>query len=280
MLVRRSPPAGQSSNLLTTAANGQSAAQVQITPRNSSIGGVVAGAAKDTPYGTLRQLANLPIKLTTPLRRASSAGPSSHKVVHRTPAQRLVGATKRANPLTPHGKAAIRELEARRAGFTPGKDRRRSGRQQRETPRDGLRALSKLLAPRTEPVVPTPQDSNAKRFMLPDDPDDDRELERPKFSLALEVDEDDDDSLLLRPRSVGLEDENLTAHSVELPRRAHSEQPPGRLSRGSFGSVNFSDQFVEDNNELDRFGGIFESSFAVGGSFDGDAQDEYNDLGQ
>ena len=46
---------------------------------------------------------------------------------------------------TPH---AIRALQQRRAaGPTPARDRRRSGRQQRETPRDILRNLSRGMQP-------------------------------------------------------------------------------------------------------------------------------------
>ena len=120
------------------------------------------------------------------------------------------------------------------------------------------------------PVVPTPQGAAPTgRFVLPtnDDLDDDAALERPRFSLAL-GDDEDDDSLLLPPQSAGLEDENFTVRSVELPRRAISEQP-GRLSRGSFGSVRMSDQFAD----LNDVGGVFESSFAMGGPFDDDIPD-------
>jgi hypothetical protein len=102
-----------------------------------------------------------------------------------------------------------------------------------------------------------------------DELDDDAALERPRLSLALGDDEDGDDSLLLPPRSAGLEDENFTIQSLELPRRAISEQPPGRLSRGSFGSVRMSDQFAD----LNDVGGGFESSFAIGGTFDDDVPD-------
>ena len=271
MPLRRSPVPGLAPNPTTN----QNTTDLQrITPRNSDGDeAIAAAAAKETPYGTLRQLANMP-RPTTPLRRASSAGPPSHKSLRRTPAgqartpgagQRLGGSARRANLLTPHGRAAMREVEARRAGFTPAKDRRRSGRQQRETPRDALRALSRILAPKTMPVVPTPQGAAPTgRFVLPtnDDLDDDAALERPRFSLAL-GDDEDDDSLLLPPQSASLEDENFTVRSVELPRRATSEQP-GRLSRGSFGSVRMSDQFAD----LNDVGGVFESSFAMGGLFD------------
>ena len=46
----------------------------------------------------------------------------------------------RSNPTTPH---AIRAMQQRRA--TPGRDRRKSGRLQRETPRDILRNLGKRM---------------------------------------------------------------------------------------------------------------------------------------
>jgi hypothetical protein len=188
--------------------------------------------------------------------------------------------------MTPHGRAALREVEARRAGFTPGaQDRRRSGRQQRETPRDTLRALSRLLAPKTEPTVPTPQagagakeedEGKGKVVKLPtrrgeEDFDDDEVLPRPRLSLPLGEDDDEDDSLLEPPRSSGLEDENITVRSVEMARRAALDRGPGRLSRGSFGSVGLGDQVLGELNEsgLD-VGGVFDSSFDIGDRFPDD----------
>lgn len=200
--------------------------------------------------------------------------------------------------MTPHGRAALREVEARRAGFTPGpQDRRRSGRQQRDTPRDTLRALSRLLAPKTKPTVPTPQpgadaedgegsrEGIGKVVTLPtrrweDDFDDDEALPRPRLSLPLGEDEDEDDSVLEPPRSSGLEDENITVRSVEMARRAALDRGPGRLSRGSFGSVGMGDQVFGELNEsgLDGVGGVFDSSFTVGGSFpDDEVMDEVDD---
>ncbi|KAG0650237.1 Constitutive centromere-associated network cnp20 [Hyphodiscus hymeniophilus] len=275
MPLRRSPVPGLQPNPTTNPTNEASIESPRITPRNSDGNeAIAAAAAKETPYGTLRQLANLPPKPSTPLRRASSAGPPSHRSLRRTPAgqartpgaaQKLGGSARRPNVLTPHGRAAMRELESRRAGLTPAKDRRRSGRQQRETPRDVLRALSRVLAPTTQPILPTPQGAPpGGRFILPgNDDDDDAALERPRLSLALENEEEEDDSLLLPPRTAGLEDENFTIQSIEMPRRAISEQPPGRLSRGSFGSIRMSDQFADLSQ-----GGVFESSFAVDGPLD------------
>ncbi|TVY28845.1 Inner kinetochore subunit [Lachnellula hyalina] len=264
--------------------DGSSARPPRITPRNSDLDDVlIAAAAKETPYGTLRQLANIPRPIT-PLRRASSAGPPSQRSTRRTPAgqlrtpgaaQRIYGSGRRAVAVTPHGRAAQRELEARRAGLTPArKDRRRSGRQQRETPRDTLRALSRILAPKTLPIVPTPHGPRPPNvnFRLPgeDDLDDGPELERPRLSLPIGDEEDDDDSLLLPPQSAGLEDENFTVQSVELGRRAISEQPLNRFSRGSFGSVRLSDQFA-DLNQLEFDGrDVYDSSIMAGQAFEDD----------
>ena len=282
MSTRRSSRGRPSSNPATDTNpnNGISTRQPRITPRNSDVEEAIAAIPKETPYGTLRQLANIPQKPTTPLRRASSAGPpSTHRSARRTPvvrtpggaAQRLVGSGKKPNAVTPYGRAATREVEARRAGLTPGKDRRRSGRQQRETPRDPLRALSRILAPKSFPIVPTPQGTGiTAKIGLPlnDDEDDGSDPERPRLSLPLGED-DEDDSLLLPPRSTGLEDENFTVQSVELPRRAISEQPTRRFSRGSFGSIRLSDQFA-DLNELGLDGvdrNLIDSSFMEPGGF-------------
>ncbi|CAG8982955.1 hypothetical protein HYALB_00003533 [Hymenoscyphus albidus] len=232
----------------------------KITPRKSELEDVSA-EINETTHDALRQLANIP-KPTTP-RRAASAGPSpSHRSARRTPGAaqartpggvtKYGGSARKPIAVTPHGRAAQRELEARRAGLTPGKDRRKSGRQQRETPRDTLRTLSRLLAPKTQPLVQTPPPAKPPRksYALPefdDDDDDGFELKRPRLSLPIgeETDEDDDEdeSLLLPPRSAGLEDEDFTVQSVELGRRARNEQPLSRLSRGSFGNIRMSDRF-------------------------------------
>jgi hypothetical protein len=253
--------------------------QLRVTPRNSDGDeSIAAAAAKETPWRTLNQLANIP-RPTTPLRRASSVGPpSTRRSGRRTPSgqtrtpstQRIGGSAKRTIAITPHGRAAQRELDQRRAGYTPGKDRRRSGRQQRETPSAILRALSRQLAPKSLPIVPTPQQgpnaSTRRNAQGEDDFDDEPDPERPRLSLPMGEDEDDDDSFLVPPRSAGLEDENFTVQSVELPRRAVSELPPGRLSRGSFGSVRMSD--VSANlNDPGLVGDGYDSSYLGGGRF-------------
>lgn len=273
MSARRSPPkrnptitpenvAINAADPLPASGPGKGSARSRLTPRNS-MANEDAAAPKETPYNTLRQLANMPPRPATPLRRASSAGPPSTRrsmrptpgAQERTPGgMTLPGSTRRPNALTPHARVAEREFELRRAAaITPGKDRRRSGRQQqRETPRDGLRALSRLLAPSTMHIQRSPQNeelSTWKILVAGGDDLDDRPEPRPRLSMPL--DEDEDDSLLLPPmRSAGLvEDDNLTQRSVELPRRVSLGYMAPRRSLGSFGSVRTSDR-IGDVNEL------------------------------
>ncbi|KAI0011404.1 centromere kinetochore component CENP-T-domain-containing protein [Xylariaceae sp. FL0662B] len=191
-----------------------------------------------------------PRPTATPNRRALSAEPSSNRLS-------ASGRRTTATAATPHARAAIRALDQRRAAlFTPGRARRRSLREQRETPRDLLRNLSRVLAPASTAAAYTSSSSspgegggnNTTLATLPeeggdndddDDDDDDFPIERPRFSLPLGLEEDDDDDSELKPpRSSGLEEENYTVQSIELPRRAWSES---RLDRGSFGSVRVSD---------------------------------------
>ncbi|KAG9231674.1 centromere kinetochore component CENP-T-domain-containing protein [Amylocarpus encephaloides] len=226
----------------------------QLRRKNTTIHSEVEGTLANMPYANRQRPGDIS-RPTTPPRRASSAGPPSlHKSIHRTSGaqgttpnalSKVGGSLRKHVAVTPHGRAAQREIEARRAGLTPGNDRRRSGRQQRETPRDTLRALSRLLAPKSHLIVPTPTGSNPQgNFVLSnDDLDNEPDLERPRFSLPLGTEDDDDDSLLLPPRSTSLEDEDVTMQSIELGRRAISEQSRSRLSRGSFGSVRQSDHF-------------------------------------
>ncbi|KAI0142087.1 centromere kinetochore component CENP-T-domain-containing protein [Pestalotiopsis sp. NC0098] len=178
---------------------------------------------------------------TTPSRRAISADPTS--------GGRRSASARRPAAATPHARAAIRTIDQRRRTiFTPARARRRSLRDQRETPRDILRNLSRLLAPASQPVHSSSSSSpgdDSRTTLTPvaegidDDDDDDFPIERPRFSLPLRED-DDDDSDLKAPRLSGLEDENFTSASIELPRRALSEGP-SRLGRESLASLRFSD---------------------------------------
>lgn len=221
-------------------------------------------ADSSTNTGRLPPLST-PRDLATPNRRATSAEPSSHL---------RLSASARRNPNTPHARAAIRAIDQRRAAlFTPGRvGRRRSiaRERERETPRDLLRNLSRVLAPTSTAVSssssspgPNANNDSTLQTLMEEDDDDDFPIERPRFSLPLDRD-DEDDSELKPPRSSILEDENYTVQSIELPRRAWSEAPLSRLDRGSYGSVRMSD-FVGpeigeddgDDNDLGIDSGFF-----------------------
>ncbi|KAF3064313.1 hypothetical protein GL218_02451 [Daldinia childiae] len=193
-----------------------------------------------TPNKNRLAALSTPRALATPNRRAISAEPSSLRL----------SASGRRNPNTPHARAAIRAIDQRRAAlFTPGRvGRRRSvaRERERETPRDLLRNLSRVLAP-TSTVVSSSSssprrgnESTLQTLLEEGDDDDDFPIERPRFSLPLDRD-DDDDSELKPPRSSILDDENYTMQSIELPRRAWTEAPLGRLDRSSLGSARMSD---------------------------------------
>lgn len=230
----------------------RSTSKPALTPsRNSNRG-------DSAQRNALRELPRIPPRPTTPLRRASSADPASGRPsARRTPAG--PNSLRKPTGNTPHARAAMREIEMRRAAvLTPGRDRRRSlGRQQKETPMAAMKALSKLLAPKTKPPTPSPPagtteqagPKNGKRRKIVDDFDDDDELPpRPRLSMALD-DFDEDDSLILPPpTSTGLDEDNYTARSIEVPRRAASEQIGSRLSRGSFGSIRSDDRMQAFGN--------------------------------
>ncbi|RYP03994.1 hypothetical protein DL765_010335 [Monosporascus sp. GIB2] len=185
---------------------------------------------------------------TTPnSRRAISAEPS-------TAGLSLSARLSRNAAATPHAKAAFRSLSQRRATiFTPG--RRRSLRDaRRETPRDILRNLSRALAPTSTAIESSSSSSspgsrggegNTTLGTLGEiDDDDEFPIERPRFSLPgmEDGDDEDDGSVDLKPpRLSGFEEDNYTALSIELPRRAWSEGPLSRMDRASLGSVRFSD---------------------------------------
>ncbi|KAI0390668.1 hypothetical protein F5Y17DRAFT_49829 [Xylariaceae sp. FL0594] len=162
---------------------------------------------------------------------------------------------------TPHARAARRAMDQRRAAlFTPGRARRRSVREERETPRDILRNLSRILAPKTQVVSTSSspesagqqQDDSAATLQSiredageSDEDDDFPIIERPRFSLALGgMIDDDDDEDLKPPRLSGFEEENFTLQSIEMARRADNTLT--RFDRTSLGSTRFSDYMGPD----------------------------------
>ncbi|KAF1934397.1 uncharacterized protein M421DRAFT_415429 [Didymella exigua CBS 183.55] len=208
----------------------------------------------------------------TPSRRAISAGPTP---AGRTPTFRTPGTTartprggpatrpisaRRAAPTTPHAIRALRERA--NAARTPGNNRRRSGRFQRETPRDLLRNLSRALARDSRPVEPEPQTLPRRtRHSALDLPDvvESPDIAAPRLSMPLE-DMYDDDSFHERPPRQSLlpelpEDvDGATVQSLEFGRRALSEDP--RYAR------RVSDRFAEFS-EL----GVEGDEFEIDGTF-------------
>ncbi|KAB5562903.1 centromere kinetochore component CENP-T-domain-containing protein [Coniochaeta sp. 2T2.1] len=223
------------------------------------------------------------IAITTPSRRALSADPPT--TLGRRPV-RTPGSTNRHNmpglstsgrknnnnapptATTPHGRAAIRAIDSRRAAiFTPG--RRRSLRDvQRETPRDVLRALARNLAPKTERVRTSSSPQAGKEWdvkrevgsdpggFMDDDDFDERELRVPRMSLPLD---DDDEGDWPRPhRSAGLEDQDLTMGSVEFGRRQRAVSEDVLLGRRR--SSNYGMRMSDVYNRMDEMGNMRESA--------------------
>ncbi|OAA75151.1 Histone-fold domain containing protein [Akanthomyces lecanii RCEF 1005] len=237
----------------------------------------------DTPTRGSSRPARTPSQ-RTPSGRATNPDAAVHTPLDRTGPRALANSVRRGlsasgrknnnNAPTPHATAARRALEQRRtAMFTPGKNRRRSLREQHQTPMNILNQLAKRLAPSTQhvPVSSSPAEREPRSGLRPigereeldddddymdeepdvegdydDDDDDDDELPAPpRLSLALQ-DTDDDTTELRPPRLSVIPDDNITNYtvgSVELPR----DQPGSRYSRGSLGSVRVSDYF--DPNE-------------------------------
>lgn len=104
-----------------------------------------------------------------------------------------------------------------------------------------------VLAPISQPLKPSPPaaqpQSNKPERILNEDFDDELDLPQPRFSIAIDDGISDDDSFQeVPPRlSMPMNKADQTGRSTEIGRRAISEQPLGRLSRGRFGSIDASD---------------------------------------
>lgn len=149
---------------------------------------------------------------------------------------------------------------------------------------DILRNLGRVLAPTSRPVATSSSSSpgdkasvsleKEEQSNLYDDGDDDDDLpiDRPRLSLPLGEDVSSSSSADLRPpRLSQIDDENFTAHSIELPRRFDNQSGIGRLSRGSLGSVRVSDFYNADETEetgqqSDFFPGLLEDLQANAGA--------------
>ncbi|KAJ5463491.1 Histone-fold [Penicillium sp. IBT 31633x] len=244
-----------------------------------------------TPSGdtTLTGLQRLPIHSRyplTPSRLINAATPGTQRSASRyTPRARGVGA-----PSTPYGLRARQQ----RAANTPGRDRRRSGRMQRETTFDILRNLGRALAPVSEPIRSSPQEK-AEATPEPIDEfeqlDNEPEIERPRLSLPIQESEEEDEeaSPEMHPPRMSLafaeEDMDITYRSVEYPRDV-SIRDRDRLSMMSRATGRISGDFEETRLESDDADdtGIMgedddaEDTMISGGDFDRGGETE--DLGR
>ncbi|ROT37667.1 hypothetical protein SODALDRAFT_279690 [Sodiomyces alkalinus F11] len=200
---------------------------------------------------------------TTPSqsRRATSLEPPSSRRLVRTPIQSLLpqpglsasGRRRNDNAPTPHAKAASLYIDQRRAALTPGRRRRQSIVNRRESSWDHLRALGRALA-KSSKVINSSSSSSPNHGQPPrgrrslgllEEVDDEDELpiDRPEMTLPLDFDDDAD---LIPPRSSFLDDQTL-----EMPRRAYSEAPShlsiasGRISD----FFNIRDTMIGDGND-------------------------------
>jgi histone H3/H4 len=228
---------------------------------------------------------NARIQPSTPFRRAASAGPTPGS--RKTPLIRTPGTgrtprggpatrplpSRRVAPTTPHAIRALRERA--NAARTPGNNRRRSGRVQRETPRDILRDLSRALARDSQPVEPSPQLAARRiRHSALDLPDveDGPDLAAPRLSMALDDMYDDDSMHEHPPRQSLLPDlpedvDGGTVQSLEFGRRAISEDPrfmfPGRTSErfadlSELGAV--EEEYEVDGTFISRRDGLLDQT--------------------
>ncbi|EEH50016.2 uncharacterized protein PADG_06095 [Paracoccidioides brasiliensis Pb18] len=216
--------------------------RINRTPRTARNGN---SADSESPFDALHQLAGTIIRdPRTPSQTSARPLLSAARVsARRTPRTNVGG---NAAPATPH---ALRALQRRAATYTPGRDRRKSGRVQRETPMDILRNLGKVLAPNTRTVSssPTVKPEIPQPKPVVDELDDEPDPPRPRLSLPLrEMFPEGDGSPEITPPRLSLaldEDAELTTTSIEVARRDRSLRDRATLSRVSLGSTRFSDRF-------------------------------------
>ncbi|KAK3952926.1 centromere kinetochore component CENP-T-domain-containing protein [Pseudoneurospora amorphoporcata] len=262
------------------------------------------------PARTPSKLSQIPVRTTpgVPISRTYTPGPGA-----RTPRGLLISAHNTPNAhanLTPHVRAAYRAIDSRRAAIlTPHHARRRSLREARETPRNFLLQLGKVLAPKSERIPSSSSSPGSAlsgategggrngeeegdtseeltfdistRSRYGDDDDEEELPKRPRLSLGLgggAEDEDWEDDDLPQPhRSAGLEDltENFTVQSIELPRRVDPERDGHRMMRDSMGRLSDFPQLQQQSDGIDS--GFFPPAGAIEDDEFGNAEDRIPD---
>jgi histone H3/H4 len=240
---------------------------------------------RSTPERAIIHTPSQRIDPSTPFRRAASAGPTPGS--RKTPLLRTPGTgrtprggpatrplpSRRNAPTTPHAIRALRERA--NAARTPGNNRRRSGRMQRDTPRNILRDLSRVLPREIQAVQSSPPiDPRRSRHSALDLPDveDGPDPAAPRLSMALDDMYDDDSMHEHPPRQSLLPDlpddvDGGTVQSLEFGRRAFSEDPrlmfPGRVSErfadlSELGAV--EEEYEIDGTFISRRDGILDQT--------------------
>ncbi|KAJ5116408.1 Histone-fold [Penicillium angulare] len=240
----------------------------------------------------------------TPSRLVTLTSPHSQRSASRlTPRARGVAA-----PTTPYGLRARQQ----RAANTPGRDRRRSGKVQRETTFDILRNLGRgnviqddgdiiakvklmviiALAPVSRPIQSSPQEEQLHVEEPKDEIeelDNEPEIERPRLSLNIQESEDGSEEARSEtpPRmSLAFDDDDITYRSVEYPRdlairdrdRLSMMLPAGRLSENFAGVQLEGDSDVVDMSAIADDDEGPEDTLVSGGEFDRGG--ETDDLGR
>lgn len=235
-----------------------------------------------TPTGNPRSSHKTPSRTPTNREPPSTRRSAVHTPLDRTAPRDALNSIRRGlsasggrrNAPTPHIANARRALHDRRTAlFTPGKKRRQSLMERRESPMGNLRNLGRLLAPTSQVILSSSSsplekpDITAIQEEDEDDwDDDDLPIDRPP-RLSLPIDQEDDDDPEDEPRPPRLSilpDDDYTLQSVEFPRREDSTRPFSRLSRASLGSVRVSDILPnqepteEVGDQSDFFPGLLE----------------------
>jgi histone H3/H4 len=184
-------------------------------------------------------------KVNTPTTGAK-ATPSGRFNFRNTPGGR--------KPTTPYGKRAqqLNDKSKRYAGATPGPERRKSGKMYRETPRNDLRALSRVMAPKTVPVTTSPSSPPLRTRRSRSRQVEDDSPPPPPPRLSMPRHELDYDSFHEAPPRMSVD---LDGDEVEEGRRQYQRR------KSSFGAQRLDDQMgvLNELDEDDHFQGVVDN---------------------
>ncbi|MCJ1358809.1 MAG: hypothetical protein MMC33_008809 [Icmadophila ericetorum] len=165
------------------------------------------------------------------MRAVDVASGGESKLAQLDQSSQLLPSARKSLP-TPHTVRALKQKQSN--AETPARERRKSGRLQRQTPRDGLRNLSRILAKTSKKYESSPEPSSqsndvGEAFEI----DMEENTPIPQLSMPIYGDEDTDEVLdaPVASFSVFSSTGSRSQYSGELIRRAHEEESEKRLSR-------------------------------------------------